>query len=81
MTGFEPWASGVRSDRSTNWVRTTATTLTLKFAFTIVDYLKDLQLDLESPVACPHLRNNLKAGNVENFYKLVKFDEINFSWI
>ena len=81
MTGFEPRASGVRSDRSTNWVRTTATTPTLKCAFTIVDYLKDLPLDLESPVACPHLRNNLKAGNVENFYKLVKFDEINVSCI
>ena len=24
MTGFEPWTSGIRSDRSTNWATTTA---------------------------------------------------------
>ena len=24
MTGFEPWTSGIGSDRSTNWATTTA---------------------------------------------------------
>ena len=24
ITGFEPWTSGIRSDRSTNWATTTA---------------------------------------------------------
>ena len=38
MTGFEPWTSGIGSDRSTNWDTTTAPSHL--FLWTIIIWLK-----------------------------------------